>query len=459
MLPFSTMLGVLPKLVRDLCRDQGKDAEVILQGAEAEIDKRILEEMKDPLVHLVRNCVDHGLEAPSERARQGKPPRGKISITVTEVEGNKVEIAITDDGTGIDTGKVRDAAVRLGILTAEDARQLDDDAAVMLIFQSEISTSSAVTAISGRGLGLAIVREKVSKLGGQVSVENRPGRGATFRIRLPLTLATFRGILIEAAGQVFVVPTANVAHVARIRPGDIKTVENRETISLNGHALSLARLENVLELARPGKPTEASVAMVLGTADKQIAFAVDAVLNETEVLVKPLHKPLARVRNVAGATILGSGHVLPVLNVADLMKSAVNAPAPPRPVAVVAAKTRKTVLVVEDSITSRMLLKNILESAGYRVRTAVDGVDALTALKTEDFDAVVSDIEMPRLNGFGLTEKIRGDKKLAEMPVVLVTALETAADRERGVDVGANAYIVKSSFDQSNLLEELERLV
>jgi two-component system chemotaxis sensor kinase CheA len=201
------------------------------------------------------------------------------------------------------------------------------------------------------------------------------------------------------------------------------------------------------------------VAVVLVVGDKQLAFAVDAVLNETEVLVKPFHKPLARVRNVAGATILGSGKVVPLLNVADLLKSAIHAHPPPRLAAPVAEKQRRTVLVVEDSITSRMLLKNILESAGYRVKTAVDGVDALTALKVEDFDAVVSDIEMPRLNGFGLTEKIRGDKKLANLPVVLVTALETAADRERGVDVGANAYIVKSSFDQSNLLEVIERLV
>jgi two-component system chemotaxis sensor kinase CheA len=459
MLPFSTALAILPKLVRDLCRDQGKEADVILRGGEIEVDKRILEEMKDPLVHLVRNCVDHGLEAPAERARLGKPPRGTVSISIVEAEGNKVGIAVADDGAGISPDRVRESAVRRGIVTGEEARLLGDEEAVSLVFQSDLSTRTTVTALSGRGLGLAIVREKVEKLGGHVSIENAPGQGVTFRILLPLTLATLRGVLVEVAGQVFAIPTRNVERVARLAPDNVRTVENRETVSLGGRVLSLARLESVLELTRGAPPPEAPVAVVLLAAGRQIAFAVDAVRGETEVLLKPLRMPLARVRNVAGATILGSGEVVPVLNVTDLMKSATLVRAPPRPAPPPVVRKRKTVLVVEDSITSRMLLKNILESAGYRVRTAVDGVDALTALKTEDFDAVVSDIEMPRLDGFGLTERIRGDKRLADKPVVLVTARESQADRERGADVGANAYIVKSSFDQSNLLASLERLV
>jgi two-component system chemotaxis sensor kinase CheA len=459
MMPCATMLHMLPRLVRDLCRDQGKEAEVVLRGADAEMDKRILEEMKDPLVHLVRNCVDHGLEPSEQRSRQGKSPRGKITVAIAEVEGNKIEIAVTDDGAGIDPAKVRESAVRCGAISADAARQLNDDASLALIFQSEVSTSNKVSPISGRGLGLAIVREKVEKLGGRISLENRLGHGTAFRILLPLTLATFRGILVEADGQTFVIPTANVARVARIKADDIRTVENRETISLNGRALSFARLGNVLELAPSRNRPDTVVALVLAAADQQIAFAVDAVLNEAEVLVKPLQAPLARVRNVAGATILGTGKVVPVLNAVDLLKSAAKIQAPARPAVVAVEKKRKTILVVEDSITSRMLLKNILESAGYRVKTAVDGIEALTALKTEDFDAVVSDIQMPRLDGFALTEKIRSDKKLTDMPVVLVTALETAADREHGVDVGANAYIVKSSFDQSDLLATIERLV
>jgi len=222
------------------------------------------------------------------------------------------------------------------------------------------------------------------------------------------------------------------------------------------------RLIDILEISGKYNDLPMISVLVLESQGKRIGFSVDEVLNEQEVLIKSLGHPLSRVRNAAGATILGSGKVVPVLNVSDLVKSAAKGagrPAKPaKPVAGIAA-AKKSVLVVEDSITSRMLLKNILETSGYLVVTAVDGIDAMTRLKTEKFDAVVSDVDMPRMNGFNLTEKIRGDKKLAELPVVLVTALESREDRERGIDVGANAYIVKSSFDQSNLLEVIARLI
>jgi two-component system chemotaxis sensor kinase CheA len=255
-----------------------------------------------------------------------------------------------------------------------------------------------------------------------------------------------------------------VERVARLKPEDIQTVEGRETLALDGRAVSLAHLAEVLELPsgdQNGDTPGVTPVVILGAGDKQIAFAVDAVLDEQEVLVKRLGKPLERVRNIAGATVLGSGQVAAILNVSDLLKSAKQLAGrttrfaePKQPAEV----ETKSILVVEDSITSRMLLKGILESAGYQVKTAVDGVEGFTVLRTERFDLVVSDVEMPRMNGFDLTAKIRADKKLAELPVVLVTALETREDRERGIDVGANAYLVKSSFDQSNLLEAVLRL-
>lgn len=465
MLPFSTLLSVLPKLARDLCRDQGKEAEVVIRGGDVEIDKRILEEMKAPLIHVLRNCIDHGIEKPEQRARQNKPPRATVTIAVSQVNGSKVEILLSEDGAGIDLEKVKTAAVKHGIVSEAEARKLNDQEALALIFQSEVSTSPIITEISGRGLGLAIVREKVEKLSGRVSVETHLHGGTTFRILLPLTLATFRGILVKAADQTFVIPAASVERADRIKRDEIKTVGNREAISLDGHAVSLARLDAVLELSSKGTNGETPnflQLVVLGSGNKRIAFGVDEVLNEEEVLVKPLGKPLSRVRNIAGATVLGSGKAVPVLHVADLLKSAMKASAPAALAAepsVNGAAKRKSILVAEDSITSRMLLKNILESAGYQVKTTVDGVDALTTLKTEDFDLVVSDVEMPRMNGFDLTAKIRGDKKLAETPVVLVTALASQQDRERGVDAGADAYIVKRDFDQSNLVETVQRLI
>lgn len=282
---------------------------------------------------------------------------------------------------------------------------------------------------------------------------------------LPLTLATFRGILVRASDAVFIIPTAKVIKTLRVRGDDIKTAENRDTITFEGRPISFVRLEHALEAPVKAKKKAAgdtgfTQAVILGSAGRHIAFGVDEVLGEQEVLVKPLGAQLVRVRNVAGAAILGTGKPVPVLSVSDLLISAVKAAPALRAAAAPEKDAKKQrILVVEDSITSRILLKNILEGAGYDVKTDVDGVDALTALKTEPFDLVVSDVEMPRMHGIDLTARIRADKKLSELPVVLVTALDSREDRERGVNVGANAYIVKSSFNQGNLLEVVKRLI
>ncbi|HVF85619.1 MAG TPA: response regulator [Abditibacteriaceae bacterium] len=465
MLPFATLLQGFPRLVRDLARDEGKDVQLEMRGGAVEIDKRILEEMKDPLIHILRNSLNHGIEKPDERARRGKPARATVTIDITQRSGDQIEMLIEDDGGGINLEAVKATAIKRGLLSTEKARSLSEQEAISLIFQSDISTSAMITEISGRGLGLAIVREKVEALGGQLAVENRAPRGTTYRIALPLTLATFKGILVKAAGQVFVLPTANVERVLRVSPEDIQTIENRESLVLqtsNGEPqiVSFVRLTEALELPVQSEKSAALVsAVVVGVGDKHIAFSVEEVLYEQEVLVKQFGKPLVRVRNIAGATILGSGEVVPILHVGDLLKSATRGGTAARTAAAESSEAiRKSVLLAEDSITSRMLLKNILESAGYRVQTAVDGAAAWAALRSEEFDAVVSDIDMPRMSGLDLTEKIRAEEKWANLPIVLVTARETREDRERGIDVGASAYIVKSSFDQSNLLEVLQRL-
>ncbi len=464
MLPFSTMANQFPRLVRDLCRDQNKEAEFVIRGGEVEIDKRILEEMKDALIHILRNCVDHGVETPPRRQEMHKPPRATITIAASPVNGNKVEILVCDDGAGVDLGGVKESAVRHGIVSEPNARNLEEAAALKLVFHSAVSTSPTVTTISGRGLGMAIVLAKAEKLGGRVSIESKRGAGTTLRMLLPLTMATFRGILVTVGDSIFVIPSAHVERVLRVRRQDIQTVENREVIRLQEKAVSLVWLNSILELKPPADemsgPEYLPLVMV-HSADQRVALVVDQILHEEEVLVKPFHKPLVRVRNIAGATVLGSGAVAPVLNVSDLLRSARVAGAAPVVTAVEkrsGQKVSKKIMVVEDSITSRMLLKGILESAGYQVRTAVDGVDAFTAIREEEFDLIVSDVEMPRMNGFDLTARIRSDQRLRELPVVLITALESREQRERGIDAGANAYVVKSSFDQQNLLEVVRRL-
>ena len=464
MLPFSTLMEIFPRLVHDLARNGGKDIDLEIRGGELEADRRILEDIKDPLIHLLRNCVDHGIETPKERASHHKPLRGKIAIVIFPHSGNRVEIDVSDDGAGIDVAKVKASAARLGILEQEASSRLDDYATVELIYQSGVSTSQIITEVSGRGLGLAIVREKVERLGGSIAVETHADTGTTFRIELPLTLATYRGIVVCVAMQTFVLQTSSVERSVRIRQEDIKTIENRETIRFGDETLSLVWLGDVL-----GMPNQAACdtgyhqVLVLTAGGKRIAFVVDEVLGEQEVLVKSLGRQLSRVRYISAATILGSGKAVPILNVTDLLKSAQQA-AHTRTRGAVESKPEtkapaQAVLVVEDSITARSLLKGILEVAGYKVATAVDGIDGLTQLRSSEFDIVVSDVDMPRMNGFDLTAKIRSDKKLADLPVVLVTALESREDRERGIDVGANAYIVKRSFEQSNLLEVVRRLI
>ncbi|MGD0581690.1 MAG: response regulator [Bacteroidales bacterium] len=472
MLPVGTMAEVFPGMVRDISHEQKKEVDFNMTGTELEVDRRILEEIKDPLIHLIRNSIDHGIGKPRARVLQNKPAHGKISLAFASKENGQFEITLSDDGKGIDKDLVLKAAVKSGILTKDDAGKLQQVEIINLIYQSGVSTSSIITDISGRGLGLSIAHEKIAKLDGIISVETEPGKGTIFRIRLPMALTAFRGIIGRVNEFLFILPIVNVERVLRVEEADIKTVENHETILLDSRIISVAEIGEVLGLPehkhsgsdRKNRDIEKSDKIriiVLSSAEKRIAFKVDDILGEQQVLVKGLGKLLNRVRNISGATILGSGNVVPVLNISDLMKSAVKTKGRKNETGEGELFNPKTgrILVAEDSITSRTLIKNILETAGYHVTTAVDGADALAKARSEDFDIIVSDVDMPKLNGFELTLKIKNDKKLSEIPVVLVTALESREDRERGIEVGADAYIIKSSFDQTNLLEIIKKLI
>ncbi|MGD0756000.1 MAG: response regulator [Bacteroidales bacterium] len=469
MLPVSSLVESFPVMVREISREQNKEIEFIIRGAELEIDKRILEEFKDPLIHLIRNSIDHGIGTPQERILQNKPPRGTIILAFTARESGIIEITLSDDGKGIDKDHVLKAAIKAGNISGETAEKLDPKEILSLIYQSGVTTSSIITDFSGRGLGLSIVREKTEKLDGRISVETEVNRGTTFHILLPMTLATLRGIMVRMDEFMFLLPTINVERVMKVEPAEIKTVENHETIRIDDRILSLVDFGEVLGLAEhkharlepvPGNSNQIRI-VVLVSGENRLAVKVDDVVGEQQVLVKGLGKLLKRVRNISGATVLGSGKVIPVIHVADLMKSAIKSAekikgqiSPGK----ISEKIKK-ILVAEDSITARTLLKNILETAGYKVSTAVDGTDAFTRARSNEFDLIVSDVDMPRMNGFELTAKIRNDKKLSELPVVLVTALESREDREHGIEVGADAYIIKSSFDQTNLLEIIKKLI
>lgn len=464
MFPFSSLLEIVPKLVRDLSSDKGQKTDLLICGSEIEIDRRILDELKEPLIHLIRNCIDHGLEKPEERVRKGKPEEGKLTIEIIPGDHN-VELIIGDDGAGISANEVRRTLKKTNTISDERIQALSDRELISFIFNSGISTSPIITELSGRGLGLAIVREKVEKLGGNITLETTPDIGTKFRIVLPLTIATFRGVLISTGEQEFVLPTMYVQRVMRIKPEALKMVENREVVVINAVPVSLVRMSSVLGLKAMDELLDGYLQLViLSVSETRIAFVVDRVHHELEVLFKSLGPQLTRVRNISGATVLGSNRVVPILNVPDILKSAVSSSqsAIAESLTKGSAKTDlepSLILVVEDSITTRMLLKNILEGAGYLVQTATDGLDALTQLKKGRFDIVLSDVDMPRMNGFDLTAKIRKDVMTKALPVILITALASRADQERGIDVGANAYIVKSMFDQNNLLDVVKRLI
>lgn len=464
MFPFSFVAEGFARSVRDIAREQGKEVTFQLSGETLELDRRILQELKDPLIHLLRNSIDHGIESPTARIHNNKPQRATISLSAGYTDNGKAEIILSDDGAGINLPQIRQVAIDKGFITPEQSAQTDDQALIPLIFRSGFSSKQDVSHLSGRGLGLAIVQEKVEKLGGTIDVSSQAGKGTQFRLILPLTLASFRGIQIRLGEHRFAVPTLNVVRVLRLPLSHIYTVEGRETLQVEERIVPIVAMSGILGVqADPADLQEYRMLLLLGNEHEQIAFAVDEVIGEDDLLLKPLGPQLIRVRNLAGATLLGDGTVLPILNARDLLKSAQGGHAQPVKVHDIPIgkiePTRHRILVVDDSITSRTLLKNVLESYGYEVKTACDGTDALALLQTEPFDLVSSDVEMPQMDGFELTARLRADERFARLPIVLVTSLESQDDRQRGVEVGADAYIVKSSFDQSNLLEIIRKFI
>jgi two-component system chemotaxis sensor kinase CheA len=468
MMPCSALLEGFPRLVREMSRDLGKELDLTMRGTQVELDRRILTRMRDPLIHLIRNSIDHGIEPPEVRVKAGKPKKGMLTVAVTQDETGKVEISINDDGAGVDTAKVAAAAIKAGIINESEAHGMSAEDQLDLIFQSAVTTSPIITEISGHGLGLAIVKENVDSLGGRIKLETTPGVGTSIKIFLPVAIATFQGILLSVAGETVTLPKTNLLRVLRLHESEIRTIEDKDAFAFQDTLRPLIKLADLLELRSgmdaTGKEPEQLpflLVAVVRAGEEVLGLIVDDVLEEQEVMVKKLGKPLSRVRNIAGVTILRTGKAVPVLNVMDLMKSArrLSGRESGPSVQLLAPRPKKRILVVEDTLTSRMLIKNIIEAAGYEVKTATDGVEAFAELTSEPFDLVLADVEMPRMNGLELTKRIRENAKIADLPVVLLTSLASREHREKGVQAGANAYFTKGSFDQTNLLDVIKRLI
>lgn len=462
MIAFDTLLGGFQRIVRDLARDTGKQVHLDVTGAAVEIDKTVLDALRDPIMHLLRNAVDHGIELPDERQRQGKPPTGRVLIDV-EQRGSEIVVRVRDDGRGIDAAAVRQAAVRQHILSRQEAELISDDEARSLIFHPGLTTSAQVTAISGRGIGMDVVRDRVESLRGRLSVHSAPGSGTTISLSVPVSLTRIRCVLLQAGGQTYAIPSIVVARMMRLPRAGVFTAENRDMVVIDGQPMPLVALADVLGLPVTPRPDDSAplVALVLRAADRIVAFEVDGLASERELVLKPLGPEIARARFVSGAALLGTGDVMIVLDANDLVRAATGAAITRRwlPEEAQPAARRLRVLVVDDSITTRTLEKNILETAGFDVTVAIDGVEGWMRLNEADYDVVISDVEMPNMNGLDLTRQIKSTGRTRDIPVILLTSLSKPEQQQAGLQAGADAYLIKSRFDQGELLKMIWAVV
>ena len=462
MVPIATLFDLFPRMIRDIGREREKEVELVLEGAETEIDRQVLEGLKDPLTHLLRNAIDHGIEMPDERLKKGKARQGIIRLKANQ-SGNHIVLEVSDDGKGINLAAVRRAAVKNNLITPADAETLSAEETIDLVFQSGLSTHVTVTDLSGRGVGMDVVREQLEKLHGQVKTHTEVDKGTAFTLILPLTLATSHVLMLKVSSQTVAVPNTTVERILQFKPEEIRRMEGKPAVRIGGRALPLISMAEILELPLVEKAENDNKkigVVVLGAVEKRLAFQVDKFLGAQEVVVKNLGSQLQRVRNISGATILGTGQVVMILNPGSIIHSAQGLRGSSLLKKVQVKKTVvKKVLVVDDSITTRTLERNILENAGYAVSQAADGMEGWEKMQEEAFDAVVFDIEMPRMNGFQLTEKVRQDNRFEHLPIVLVTSLESPEDKLKGMEAGADVYITKGTFDQQELLETIERLI
>ena len=463
MLKLSNIFNLYPRMVRDISNELGKEVNFIIEGGDITADKKILEEMRDPLMHMIRNSIDHGIELPDEREQQGKPRAGTIKLSANHFAGH-ITITLEDDGKGLNEKSIIETALRKKLIDEEASKNLTHKQIHKLIFTPGFSTSKIITDVSGRGVGMEVVQANIDKLKGKINIESETKKSTRFIIELPLTLATLRVMTASVGNHIFAIPVDFIVSVIIVDVAEIFSMEARDTIVFRDEPITIVNLKTVLELEDISDSTMKNVTtfqcIILSSMGEKAGFIVDSLIDEQEVLVKPLGFMLKRVKNVSGSTILVSGDVCMILNPNDLLKTVKSLSASEiLETSTPESLRKKRILLVEDSITTRTQEKRILESAGYDVVVAVDGLDGYQKLLINEIDAVVSDVEMPNLDGLSLTEKIRAEKKYLSLPVVLVTSLSSEEQKKRGLESGANAYLTKSGFDQKILIETLDRLL
>lgn len=457
--PFDAACLALPRVIRDVATVSGRLVDLVVEAEDVRVDRAIVDALREPLVHLVRNAVDHGIEPPAERIRAGKPERGTIRVQAV-LRGGRLSVSVSDDGRGLDIPAIRAQLEQRGLDVALGERDL-----LRVLFAGGVSTRKEATAISGRGVGLDVVRATLEGIGGSVDVRWTPGQGTTFVLECPPSPARVRALLAVVNGRIFAVPTAHVERLHRVDPSWIRFAEGRPVLSMSDTSLPFRSLAAILGPPLAAKPIRGPVpVMVLHGGGRRLAVAVDDLLVEQELVFRPLERGRVSLPHVGGGVLLPTGQVALVLNPSGIIDAGLGQVAPVEfelapGTRVPAAPARHRVLVVDDSITTRTLEQNVLEAAGYDVLTAADGEAAWRLLQEQTVDLIIADIEMPRLDGFGLCRAIRVSERLQELPVILVTALETAEHRARGLEAGADAFLAKSSFDQEMLLETVGQLL
>jgi len=464
MVPVRRVVAAFPRLVRDVASSTGKDVGLHLVGEDVELDKKVLDGVADALKHLLINAVDHGCETPDERVAAGKPPRAMVTVSAKSA-GGTVVLEVSDDGRGIDEDKVRASAVEKGLLPP--GSMLSGPQLLQVLFMPAFSTASTVTSTSGRGVGLDVVKTAVDDLGGAIDVDSELGRGTRFSLTLPITLGVLRCLIARVGDERYAVPVPGVMESLSLRDVPVEHVAGVPVVVRHGVSVPLLDLGDALGVDGDRDPRAALVVRNNGAQDL-IAWSVDRLEGELELVVKDLGTFVGRLPLVTGATIDGDGSVVCLIDLREIAgrRGAAGAPVTTLPGVTGPAEHEPTplgrkprVLVVEDSVGVRELERVILESAGYEVITAVDGLDGIARLRSEPADLVLSDVEMPGMDGFTLTRTIRRTRGWEQVPVVIMTSRGDESDRRAGLEAGASAYLLKSDFDQTELVETVRRLV
>lgn len=463
MRPFADGVEGFPRMIRDLARQLNKQVKLEIVGKATPVDRDILKKLEAPLTHILRNAIDHGIELPSERVAVGKPPEGTIRLEAFH-RGGMLAVTVSDDGRGVDLNKIRSAIINCNLAAPDIVVQLKEAELIEFLFLPGFSTAEQVSEISGRGVGLDIAKNMAQEVGGTLRATSNPGKGITFYFNLPLTLSVVRTLLVEISGEPYAFPLARVVQIVRLDKSDISVVEGRQYFTRDGINIGLIAAHQVLELSEPSDVADALCVVVIGDQSNIYGLVVDKFLGERDLVVRPLDPRFGKVRDISASALMDDGSPVLIIDVSDLMQSTdkllnssylskVSLDKPK------IANNRKRILVVDDSITVREMQCKLLQNQGYDVDVAVNGTDGWSAIRSNHYDLVISDIDMPSMNGIELTKQIRSNPNTHATPVIIVSYRDHEEDRIQGLEAGADYYITKSSFQDYTLVNAVADLI